>query len=55
LTTFAQALPLEFKRDDPVEGYRGYYLATKIHKDSNWTRRRSDLPEWLFRPALFTY
>ena len=55
LTTFAQAMPIEYKRDDPVLGYRGYYLANKIHHDSNWTNRRADLPEWLFRPALFTY
>ena len=52
LTTFAQAMPHEFKRDNPVEGYRGYYLATKVLRDSNWTHRRSSLPDWLFYPAL---
>ena len=52
LTTFAQAMPLEFKRDNPVEGYRKYYLAAKVMPDSKWTHRRSDLPDWLFYPAL---
>lgn len=55
LTVFSQAMPVDFQRaNDPVGAYRAYYLATKIHPDSKWTHRRSDLPEWLFRPALFT-
>lgn len=52
LTTFAQAMPLEYKRDNPVDGYRAYYLAEKVKRDSNWTNRRKDLPEWLFQKAL---
>lgn len=54
LTTFAQAMPLEYKRDDPVDGYRAYYLAEKVKRDSKWTNRRKDLPEWLFHKALET-
>ena len=55
LTPFAQAMPVEFKRpDDPVAAYRAYYLAEKVHVDSNWTNRRKDLPEWLFHAALKT-
>jgi len=54
LTRFAQAMPLEYRNDDPVLGYRNYYVATKIHPDSAWTARRADLPDWLFKPALFT-
>lgn len=52
LTTFAQAMPLEFQQPDPVRAYRSYYLATKVHPDSNWTNRRSTLPDWLFYKAL---
>lgn len=52
LTPFAQAMPLEYKRDDPVTAYREYYLAEKVHVDSKWTHRRADLPDWLFFAAL---
>lgn len=54
LTTFAQAMPFEFRRENPVNGYRAYYLAAKVHVDSKWTNRRKDLPEWLFQAALKT-
>lgn len=52
LTTFSQAMPVEFQQDNPVLAYRRYYLETKILPESNWTNRRRDLPDWLFRAAL---
>ncbi len=53
LTKFSQAMPLGYQHpDDPVLGYRAYYLAEKVLPDSNWTNRRRDLPEWLFYAAL---
>lgn len=40
---FVQCMPEEYKRDDPVEGYRTYYLRDKAHIAS-WKRR--DPPFW---------
>jgi hypothetical protein len=45
LTPFAMAMPVHYKTDDPVLSYRLYYLGEKIKDDSNWTRRRRDLPD----------
>lgn len=55
LTTFMQAMPVDYQdRDNPVAAYRAYYLAEKVHVDSNWTHRRADLPDWLFPSSLKT-
>lgn len=40
---FVQCMPEEYKRPDPVEGYRTYYLRDKVHIAS-WKRR--DPPFW---------
>jgi len=40
---FVQCMPDEYKKDDPVEGYRAYYLGNKAHIAS-WKRR--DPPFW---------
>jgi hypothetical protein len=29
MTPFVQAMDIQYKRDDPVEGYRNYYLTSK--------------------------
>lgn len=38
LTPFAQAMPIECKRDDPVEAYREYYRTAKVRM-LQYTRR----------------
>ena len=43
LTEFPQAMPETYRREDPVEAYRGYYKAEKGHL-AKWTRRRK--PPW---------
>ena len=42
-TELAQAMPDEFKHDDPVVAYRNYYIGAK-NKFAKWTRRPK--PEW---------
>ena len=44
LTPFAQAMPDEYKRDDPVEAYRLYYQSAAKQKFATWKRR--DRPTW---------
>lgn len=39
----AQAMPDEYKRADPVDAYRAYYIGEKSHI-ANWKYR--DLPNW---------
>ena len=43
MTKFAQAMPDECKMDDPVEGYRKYYIKEKSYM-AKWTNRA--VPEW---------
>ena len=43
LTQFPQAMPDECKKDDPVEGYRTYYINHKV-RFAKWTNRQT--PEW---------
>lgn len=43
LTPFAQAMPEEYRNDDPVIAYRTYYLKDKAHF-CKWTNR--DVPAW---------
>lgn len=42
-TWFPQAMPEECKRDNPVEGYRDYYINHKV-RFAKWTNRQT--PEW---------
>lgn len=49
LIPFAQAMPEEYKRDDPVEAYRAYYLGEKAGF-AKWTAR--DIPEWFLTEDL---
>ena len=44
LTPFAQAMPDEYKHDDPVRAYRTYYVNDKKHM-FKWTKRNA--PDWL--------
>mmetsp|Transcript_3262 Transcript_3262/g.6728 ORF Transcript_3262/g.6728 Transcript_3262/m.6728 type:complete len:365 (-) Transcript_3262:32-1126(-) len=43
LTTFAQAMPDQYKCDDAVTAYRRYYVGAK-HEFAQWSKR--DRPEW---------
>lgn len=43
-TPFAQAMPEQFKRADPVEAYRAYYLGAK-GEIAQWNKARP-APEW---------
>lgn len=43
LTTFAQAMPEQYKDVNPVRGYRKYYLGEKSYF-AKWTNR--DVPGW---------
>ena len=46
LTDFGQAMPDEYKDEDPVVAYRRYYIEDKIQNiDCRWTNREK--PEWL--------
>ena len=40
----AQAMPEAYRREDPVEAYRAYYLKEKVHQ-SRWTN--APVPEWV--------
>lgn len=44
LTPFAQAMPDEYKRPDPVDAYRGYYRGAKA-AIAAWNKNRP-APEW---------
>jgi hypothetical protein len=44
LTPFAQAMPVECKRDDPVEAYRAYYQTAEKRRIASWKRR--ERPAW---------
>lgn len=44
LTPFAQAMPGEYKRTDPVEAYRGYYRGAKADI-ATWNKGRP-APSW---------
>jgi hypothetical protein len=49
LTEFAQAMPDEYKRADPVEAYRVYYQSDMKQKFAAWKNRR--VPAWYQRKA----
>lgn len=46
LTPFAQAMPDEYKDNDPVKAYRNYYNLGKRHL-AKWTKR--DVPYWFYK------
>ena len=45
LTPFAQAMPNEYKQDDPVEAYRAYYLGDKS-RFAKWEWEGAQTPYW---------
>jgi hypothetical protein len=45
LTTFALAMPVEYKTEDPVESYRNYYMSVEKQKIASWKKKR-EKPEW---------
>lgn len=47
MTSFAQAMPDEFKNEDAVQAYRDYYRLDKmVNIDARWEKNRG-MPEWL--------
>lgn len=44
-TPFAQAMPNEFKEEDPVLAYRSYYR----HKRAMWAKQYADRPQYQMR------
>jgi len=44
MTPFALAMPVECKRDDPIESYRIYYQTPEKQKIASWKRR--ERPSW---------
>jgi hypothetical protein len=51
LTPFVQAMDIQYKRTDPVEGYRNYYRTSK--KDRGILQYKSrEPPSWLYRDVL---
>lgn len=51
LTPFVQAMDIQYRRADPVEGYRNYYLTSK--KDRGLlTYKVRDPPEWAYEALL---
>jgi hypothetical protein len=44
LSEMPQAMPDEYKRVNPVDGYRAYYIGEKVQQ-SKWTKR--SVPEWI--------
>ena len=44
LTPFAQAMPDEYKSDDPIESYKKYYKSPQKSHLAKWTKREK--PEW---------
>jgi hypothetical protein len=45
LTSFALAMPVEYKTEDPVESYRKYYMSTEKQKIATWNKGRNK-PYW---------
>ena len=45
LTTFALAMPVEYKTEDPVESYRNYYMSDEKQKIATWKKKR-EKPDW---------
>lgn len=45
LTTFALAMPIEYKTEDPVKSYRNYYMSQEKQKIATWNKGRNK-PEW---------
>lgn len=41
LTRFAQAMPEQYRANDPILGYRNYYTAEKIKKDGDMLRYKT--------------
>ena len=44
LTRFALAMPVECKREDPIESYRVYYQTQEKQRIASWKKRGK--PEW---------
>jgi hypothetical protein len=51
LTPFVQAMDVQYRRDDPVEGYRNYYKTSKKERGILQYKWREP-PEWLYRDVL---
>ena len=47
MTPFAQAMPVEYKRVDPVDAYRTYYTENKVKVRNIVKYTRRQVPEFL--------
>ena len=45
LTTFALAMPDEYKSEDPVQSYRNYYMSEEKQRIATWKKGRGK-PNW---------
>jgi len=45
LTTFALAMPNEYKNEDAIMAYRNYYMSPEKQRIASWNKRR-ERPEW---------
>ena len=45
LTTFALAMPDEYKSEDPVQSYRNYYMSEEKQRIATWKKGRGK-PDW---------
>ena len=43
-TPFAQAMPVDYTSDDPIESYRKYYQSPEKQKIASWKKRGK--PDW---------
>ena len=48
LTPFALAMPVEYKKEDPVESYRNYYMSEEKQRIATWNKLRGK-PEWYIK------
>jgi hypothetical protein len=51
LTPFAQAMPDEFKNNDPIQAYRNYYMSDEKQKIATWKKKRGK-PDWYNKEDL---
>ena len=51
LTPFVQAMDIQYRRSDPVEGYRNYYRTSKKERGLLQYKKR-DPPDWLYLDVL---
>jgi len=51
LTPFAQAMPVQYKNENPVLAYRSFYIGEKF-KLFQWTKRKT--PSWICKNSILS-